>query len=80
MMLHISALQSQVVQGRQLFRHGIHAHFTYREQRGRKTLQTHGFPIQTYGKHSRGHISYLKVKIKIPFGQIASFCTFCMQI
>ena len=48
MMLHISALQSQVVKGRQSFGHSIHAHFTYRVPRGRKTLQTHGFP---YGKH-----------------------------
>ena len=30
MMLHISALQIQVVKGRQSFRHSIHAHFTYR--------------------------------------------------
>ena len=75
MMLHISALQSEMVMGRQLFRHSIHVHFTYHVPRGRKTLQTHGFLIQTYGKHSRGHTSYLKVKIKIPFGQIASFCS-----
>ena len=30
MMLHISALQGQVVNGRQSFRHTIRAHFTYR--------------------------------------------------
>ena len=36
MMLHISALQIQVVKGRQLFRHSIHAHFTYHVPRGRK--------------------------------------------
>ena len=80
MMLHISALQNQVVKGCQLFRHSSHAHFTYRVVRGRITLQTYGFPIQTYGKHSRGHISYLKVKIKIPLVQNSSFCSFCMHI
>ena len=48
--------------------------------RGWKTLQTHGFPIQTYGKHSREHISYLKVKIKIPLIQNSGFCSFCMHI
>ena len=30
MMLHVSALQNQVVKGRQSFRHSIRAHFTYR--------------------------------------------------
>ena len=39
MMLHISALQSKVVKGRLLFRHSIHAHFTYLVPRGRKTLR-----------------------------------------
>lgn len=67
MMLHTTALQSQVVKGRQLFRHSSHAHL--------KTLRTHGFPIQTWET-----LSYLKVKIKIPLSQIASFCSFCMQI
>ena len=44
MMPHnISALrQSQVVKGRQSFRHIIHAHFTYRTA-WTETLQTHGF-------------------------------------
>ena len=45
-MLHISALQSQVVKGRQLLRHSIHAHFTYPRT---AWAQTHGFPINTLG-------------------------------
>ena len=73
LMLHVSALHSQLVKGRQLFRHSIHAHFTYHVLRVRKTLQTHGF-LTEHRKH------YLKVKIKIPFSQIASFCSFCMLI
>ena len=48
--LHISDLQSQVVKGRQVFRHSINAHFKYRV--GRKRMAS---------LHSRGHISYQKV-------------------
>ena len=44
--LHVSALQSQVVKGRQVFRHCIHPLYV---PRGLKTLQKHGFPIPTYG-------------------------------
>ena len=35
--------------------YGTHGH-AHHVEHGRKTLQMHGFPIQTYGKHSRGHI------------------------
>ena len=58
MMLHISALQRQVAKDRQLFGHSIR---TYRV--GGKHCKR---MASLYGKHSRGRISYLKVKIKIP--------------
>ena len=37
--------------------------------RGRETLQMHGFPVQTYGRHSKCHIFNSKVWIKILSGQ-----------
>ena len=52
MMLHISALQSQVVKGRHLFRYSVHAHFTYRV--GGKHCKRMA-SLRKHGKHSRGY-------------------------
>ena len=54
-----------------------------------ETLQTHGFPIQTYGKTSKGrnrfkgvnqNSSWGRTWIKIPPGQILNFDPFCVPI
>ena len=75
MMLHISTLQSQVVKGRQYS--GIVStptlHTAWAENIANAWLPYTNI-WETW------HISYLKVKIKIPSGQIASFCSFCMQV
>ena len=47
--------------------------------RGRKHCKRMA-SLYKHQKHSRGHISYLKVKIKIPLIQNSSFCSFCMHI
>ena len=78
MMLHVSALQSQVVKSRQVFRYSLHAHVTYHV--GGKHCKRMASPYKHMGNTIGGHTSYLKVKIKIPFSQIASFCSFCMRI
>ena len=51
--------------------HTAHAH---------KTLQTNGFPVQTYGKTSKGHNFNSKAWIKIPKGQNPAFDPFCMPV
>ena len=48
--------------------------------RGRKTLQTYGFPMQIYGKHSRCHNFNSKAWIKILLRQTSSFNSFCVLI
>ena len=45
-----------------------------------KTLQTHGFPVQTYGETSKGRNFDSKAWIKIPEGQISSFDPFCVPM
>ena len=46
--------------------------------RGRKTLQMHGFPIQTCGETSKHHNFNSKVWIKILLHQISRCDPFCM--
>ena len=45
-----------------------------------ETLQTHGFPVQTYGETSKGRNFDSKAWIKIPQGQISSFDPFCVPM
>ena len=54
-----------------------HAHHV---ERGRKTLQMHGFPIQTYGKTLKCNNFNSKAWIKNPFRQISSFDPFSVPI
>ena len=45
-----------------------------------ETLQTHGFPVQTYGETSKGHNFKCKTWIKFSKGQISAFDPFCTLV
>ena len=45
-----------------------------------ETLQTHGFPVQTYGETSKGRNFNSKAWIKNLSGQISNFDPFCVPM